>query len=117
MGLCCKPLSVCHIIPTFNDPKEDGFGKHCVKRRKFWQPAFYPFPTVFFTLIKTEIIILVAFNLSLVNAFNLVPLKVLPFGERLTHSLIHHFEIFLNSKKLQTTIEIWLLKDFKIQIA
>ena len=34
----------------------------------------------------------------------------------LTHSPIHHFETILNSKKLQTTTEIWLLKDFKIQI-
>ena len=35
----------------------------------------------------------------------------------LTQSLIHHFETVLNSKKLQTTTEMWLLKDFKIQIA
>ena len=35
----------------------------------------------------------------------------------LTHSLIHHFEVIPNSKKLQTTTEMWLLKDFKIQIA
>ena len=35
----------------------------------------------------------------------------------LTHSLIHHFEAGPSSKKLQTTTEIWLLKDFKIQIA
>ena len=34
----------------------------------------------------------------------------------LTHSLIHvqHFETVPNSKKLQTTTEVW---DFKIQIA
>ena len=31
-------------------------------------------------------------------------------------SLIHYFETVQNSKKLQTTTEIWLLKDFKIQI-
>ena len=34
-----------------------------------------------------------------------------------THSLIHHFETIPNSKTLQTTTEMWLLKDFKIQIA
>ena len=34
----------------------------------------------------------------------------------LTHPLIHHFETVQNSKKLQTTTEIWLLKDFKRQI-
>ena len=35
----------------------------------------------------------------------------------LTHNLIQHFETVPNSKKLQTTTEMWLLKDFKIQIA
>ena len=29
----------------------------------------------------------------------------------LTHSLINHFETVPNSKKLQTTTEMWLLKD------
>ena len=38
-----------HTIPTFNDPKEEGFGKHCGKRRKCWLLAFSPFPTVFST--------------------------------------------------------------------
>ena len=31
----------------------------------------------------------------------------------LTHSLIYNFETAPNSKKLQTTTEMWLLKDFK----
>ena len=37
----------------------------------------------------------------------------------LTHSLtlMHHFETVPNSKKLQMITEMWLLKDFKIQIA
>ena len=38
------------------------------------------------------------------------------YYELLTHSLIHHFETVPNSKKLQTTTVMWLLKDFKIQI-
>ena len=38
------------------------------------------------------------------------------FSFLLTHSLIHHLETVQNSKKLQTTTEMWLLKDFKIQI-
>ena len=38
-------------------------------------------------------------------------------AELLTRSLLHHFETVQNSKKLQTTTEMWLLKDFKIQIA
>ena len=35
----------------------------------------------------------------------------------LTHYLIHHFENVPNSKKLRTTTEMWLLKDFKIRTA
>ena len=35
----------------------------------------------------------------------------------LTHSLIHDFETSPNSKKLQTTTEMWLLENFKIQTA
>ena len=35
----------------------------------------------------------------------------------LTHSLIHHFEIVPNSKKLQTTNEMCVLQGFKILIA
>ena len=35
----------------------------------------------------------------------------------LTHSIILHFETVPNLKKLQTTTEMWLLKDFKIQTA
>ena len=38
-------------------------------------------------------------------------------GQGLTHSLVHHFETVPNSKKLQMTVEMWLLQDFKIQIA
>ena len=30
----------------------------------------------------------------------------------LTHSLIHHFDTVPNSKKLQTTTEMWLLNNF-----
>ena len=39
------------------------------------------------------------------------------YSTELTHSLIHHFETVPNSWKLQMTTEMWLLKDFKIQIA
>ena len=30
--LCGKGLTYYHTIPTFNDPKEEGFEKHCGKR-------------------------------------------------------------------------------------
>ena len=29
-------LTLYHTIPTFNDPKEEGCGKHCGKRRNCW---------------------------------------------------------------------------------
>ena len=38
-------------------------------------------------------------------------------NDAFNHSLIRHFEIVPNSKKLQTTTEMWLFKDFKIQTA
>ena len=67
-----KRLTLYHTIPPFNNPKEEGFGKHCGKRRKCWLPAFSPFPTMFSTLSKTEILILATFILLPANAFNLV---------------------------------------------
>ena len=39
------------------------------------------------------------------------------FRTVLSHFLIYHFETVPNSKKLQTTTEVWLLKAFKLQIA
>ena len=48
------------------------------------------------------------------QGMTVLPLSVL--GGELTHSLIHHFEAIPNSKKLQTTTEMWLLQDIKIQI-
>ena len=36
VSLCGKGLTLYHTIPTFNDPKEESFGKHCWKRRKCW---------------------------------------------------------------------------------
>ena len=43
--------------------------------------------------------------------------KIWSSGKGLTHSLIHHLETVPNSKKLQMTTEMCLLKDFKAQIA
>ena len=45
--------------------------------------AISPFPTMFSTLSKTEIIIFVTFNLSSANAFNLVCSKILLCGNGL----------------------------------
>ena len=78
-----KCLTLYHTIPTFNDPKEEAFGKHCGKRRKCWQPAFSPFPTVFSNLSKREIIICTTSNLLSASAFNLDEPKILSFGKEL----------------------------------
>ena len=49
-------LTLYHTIPTFIDPLEE---RSLLKT--LWWPAFSPFPTMFSTLSKTEIIILVTF--------------------------------------------------------
>ena len=46
--------------------------------------AISPFPTIFSTLSKTEIIIFVTFNLSSANAFNLDWFKILSCGNGLS---------------------------------
>ena len=39
-------LILYHTIPMFDDPERERFRKCCEKRRKFWFPAFSPFPTI-----------------------------------------------------------------------
>ena len=60
-------LTLYHTIPTFNDPKEEDFGKHCGKRRKCWSPAFSSFPTVFSALSQRENVSLATFNFSILS--------------------------------------------------
>ena len=86
-----------HIIPTFNDPKEEAFGKHCGKRGKLWLPAFSPFTTRFSTVSKRELIILATFKLTSANAFNLDQSKILLFDR--VNSLPN--DKFLNWSKLK----------------
>ena len=57
--------------------------QNIVGKGEIWQPAFSPFPTMFSTLSKTEIIIYVTFILSSANAFNLVKVKFLSSGNGL----------------------------------
>ena len=45
------------------------------------KPAFSPFPMVFYTLPKREIVILATYSLSSANAFNLVSSKISSFGK------------------------------------
>ena len=91
-------LTLYHTIPTFNNPEEEGFGKHCWKRRKCWLPAFSPFPTVFSALSKREIVTLATFDLSSANALNLVMSKILSFvkGLNCLHFSVNTFNSFPN---------------------
>ena len=91
------PSNDYNTIRTCDDLKKEGFEKHCGKRRKCWQPAFSPFPTLFSTLSKKEYVILATFNLSSANAFKLVTSKILSFGKGLT--LSHTFLSLSNSKE------------------
>ena len=44
-------LILYHTIPTFNDPKDEGFGKHCGKKKKMLvTSSFVLFPQCFVTL-------------------------------------------------------------------
>ena len=76
-------LTLYYRIPTFNDVIEEGFGKHCGKRKKCWFPAFSPFPVVFSTLSNRKLISLAMFNLSSANTVNFVTAKILAFGKKL----------------------------------
>ena len=41
MGFFAKGLTLYHTIPTFNDPEEETFGKHCGKRRRMLVTSFF----------------------------------------------------------------------------
>ena len=71
--------------PTFNEPNEEGFGKHFRKRRKCWKPALSPFCTMFSPLSKREIVILATFNLLSASAFDLAISNFLLFGKDKTN--------------------------------
>ena len=53
------------------------------EKEKLLLEAISPFPTMFSTLSKTEIINFLTFNLSSANAFNLDSSKILSFGKEL----------------------------------
>ena len=60
-----------HTVPTFNDPEERAFSKHCGKKRKWWYPAISSFPTMFSIFSGPHFTICITFNLSSANAFKL----------------------------------------------
>ena len=76
-------LTLYHTIPTFNDPEKEGLENHG-KTRKWWLPAFSPFPIIISTLAKTNFNFSITFILSSPNGFNLDKFKNLSLGKELT---------------------------------
>ena len=75
-------LSLCHTIPTLNDPKEKSFKNTAGKGENSGNKQFLLFPA-FSTLSRREIIILTKSILSSANASNLDQVKILSFGKEL----------------------------------
>ena len=66
-------LTLCHIIPTMNNPEKESFKKHCAERRKYWLPAFSPFPTMFSTHSKENILLLSGIYFVICKCFEFGP--------------------------------------------
>ena len=87
-----------HTMTPFETSKEWSLLKTLWEKEKLPVQAISPFPTMFFTLPKTEIIIFVTSNLSSANAFNLVWSKILLCGNGLiTFSKTRFTKFYLNS--------------------
>ena len=89
-------------ILTFNDPREkkvlentEGKGENAGNQHFLLLPAFSPLPTVFSVASKRKIAILSTFNVSSVNALNLVTSKNLSFGKELKQCAIRIFFCYL----------------------
>ena len=67
LGLFGKGLTLNHSILTFNNPKEEGFGKNLVGKGENAGN-------------QTEVVILATFNLSSPIRLNLLTSKILLFG-------------------------------------
>ena len=80
---------------------EKVFKKKMGKGENADKPAFSPFPTVFSTLSKREIIILAIFNLS-ANHFDLVTSKILSLSKEISDKNVD----LSNPKHLQATIHV-----------
>ena len=91
-------LTLYHTIPTFNDPEEEALEN--------------TFPTIFSTLLKTEIIILAMFDLSSTSALNLDDPKILSFGKELNRvgSFSYQNELkAVKSSLLRVVFKVWLV--------
>ena len=75
-------LTLCHTIPTFNYPKKKNPLKNVLRKgENAGNQHFFPFPTMFSTLPKTNFNFLVIFMLLSANAFNLDMYEKSSFGK------------------------------------
>ena len=70
-------LNLYHTFPTFHDPGTESFWKHCGRGKKYWLPAFSPFPTMFSILSRTSFNFLFTFVFLSASLFNLGQSKIL----------------------------------------
>ena len=68
--------------PWFLHPWDIGLLKHCGKKRKCWEPAFSPFPTMF-SILKRQTLFLESHFLLSADALKLDKSKILSFGKEL----------------------------------
>ena len=97
-------LTLYHTIQIFNNPQGRRLWKTLWEKEKMLVTRFSPFPTMFSTLSKREIIILATSNFTSANAFNFVQSKILSFGKELT--------IKCNSVKQQLNFHNFLYNQF-----
>ena len=98
-------------------PVSEGVESTVGKRRKCWLPPFFSFSyNVFKSILFQGRLKFGLYGKGLKRLLN--PLFIREWLrylmiKDLIHSLTHHFETIPNSKKLQTTIEMWPLKGFQ----
>ena len=96
---------------TFRCLWERSLLKILWEKEKLLVHAISPFPTMFSTLSKTEIIIFVTFNLSSANAFNFHQSKNLSSGNGLNILLLDHCLNMLITKKANVNADQSLLQS------
>ena len=88
--------------PIFQEPEKEDFVKHCGKRRKWWQPAFSPFPKMFSGQLKASLI----YQLS-ANALNFGKSKFFWCGEELNYYHTTNFKLFQTERVWRWQFWIW----------
>ena len=88
-------LTCFHTTTPFDVSEKRSLLKTLWEKEKLFVQAISPFPTMFSTVSKTEIIIFVTFNLSSANAVNLVWSKILLCGNGLSMQILTLYHTIL----------------------